>query len=97
MADTQISHKQRPNYVRIFIILAVLTAIEVAVAFTAIPKTVQSLVLVALAVSKAGLVAAYYMHLRAEATLLRIIALAPFLFVFILIMLPLLDLALLKR
>lgn len=87
------SHRQRPNYMRIFIFLAVLTAVEVAIAFLAIPKSVQGLVLFAFAIAKASLVALYYMHLRFEPQILRIIAIGPLLFVAILMLLPLLDLA----
>jgi len=83
----------RPNYMRIFIFLAVLTAIEVAVAFLAIPKSLQGLILIGFAIAKASLVALYYMHLRFENQVLRLIAIGPFLFVAILILLPLLDLA----
>jgi cytochrome c oxidase subunit 4 len=78
---------------RIFIFLAVLTAIEVAAAFLAIPKTIQGLFLISLAIAKATLVALYYMHLRFENQILRLIAIGPLLFVAILMLLPLLDLA----
>ena len=78
---------------RIFIFLAALTAIEVAIAFLAIPKSIQGLILIGFAIAKASLVALYYMHLRFENQVLRLIAIGPLLFVAILMLLPLLDLA----
>lgn len=66
-----------PNYIGIFIFLAVLTAVELGVAFLPWPKTVLVLLLVFLAIWKAVLVALYYMHLRYEPTRLRLLAIAP--------------------
>jgi cytochrome c oxidase subunit 4 len=75
MADTR-AHPS-PNYMAIFWWLAVLTVIEVAVIFTPLPRLVIGILLVALAVSKASLVALYFMHLRFETTTLGLIALSP--------------------
>ena len=66
-----------PNYIGIFVFLAVLTAVELGVAFLPWPKTVLILLLVFLAIWKAVLVALYYMHLRYEPTRLRLLAIAP--------------------
>lgn len=66
-----------PNYIGIFIFLAVLTAVELGVAFLPWPKMVLILLLIFLAVWKAVLVALYYMHLRYEPTRLRLLAIAP--------------------
>lgn len=90
---SQLTSSHKPNYLRIFVFLALLTVVEVAVAFAQIPKTSQVLLLVALAIAKASLVAAYYMHLRFEGRLLRLIAVAPLLFAIILTIPPFLDLA----
>ena len=87
---------RRPSYMRIFVFLALLTAVELAVAFSPLPKLSQVLFLIALAIAKATLVALYYMHLRFEGRLLRLIAVAPLLFAIILTIPPLLDLALLR-
>ncbi|MFN2399948.1 MAG: cytochrome C oxidase subunit IV family protein [Gemmatimonadaceae bacterium] len=70
-------HKSHPNYIGVFIALAVLTAIELGVAFLPWPKTVLILLLIFLAVWKAVMVALYYMHLRFEPNRLRILAIAP--------------------
>ena len=66
-----------PPYMLIFGGLALLTAIELGVAFLPWPKKVLVLLLVGLAVLKAVLVALYYMHLRFEPNRLRILAVAP--------------------
>ncbi len=61
-----ISKPRQPNYVGVFVILAVLTALEVGVTylpFMEIP-TVRFSVLVPIALLKAVLVALYYMHLK---------------------------------
>lgn len=66
-----------PNYIGIFVFLAVLTAFELGVAFLPWPKILLILLLVFLAIWKAVLVALYYMHLRYEPTRLRLLAIAP--------------------
>ena len=91
---THTAPAHRPRYMRIFVFLALLTAVELSVAFAPLPKSTQVLFLIALALAKATLVAMYYMHLRFEGRLLRIIAIAPLLFAIILTIPPFLDLAL---
>ena len=66
-----------PNYIGIWVALAVLTGVELGVAFLPFSKTVLILVLLGLAFWKAALVALYYMHLRFEPNRLRILAIAP--------------------
>ena len=75
MADAH-AHKG-PSYMAIFWWLAVLTVIELAVIFLPIAKIVIGVMLVALAVSKAAMVALYFMHLRFETRTLGYIALTP--------------------
>jgi cytochrome c oxidase subunit 4 len=71
------AHKH-PNYVLIWVYLAVLTAIEVGVAFMShLPKLTLMLVLIFLAVWKALLVAMYFMHLKFERWRLRTVFLIP--------------------
>lgn len=75
MDSTEHAH---PNYVAIWVWLAVLTGVELAVAFLEHwPKPVVIVILVGLAIWKALLVALYYMHLRFESYRLRILAVAP--------------------
>jgi cytochrome c oxidase subunit 4 len=76
MAERPAPHGH-PNYIGIWIVLFVLTGVELGVAFLPFPKTVIVLLLVGLAFWKALLVALYYMHLRFEPNRLRILAIAP--------------------
>ncbi len=85
------THVARPNYIKIFIFLAVLTAIEVIAAFSIATAALRVVFLLLLAVSKAGLVAAYYMHLRFDKNAFRVIALAPLILVALLTMMLLLE------
>jgi cytochrome c oxidase subunit 4 len=69
---------QRPNYIMIWVYLAVLTVIEVGVAFVShLPKLTLMLILVALAIWKALLVALYFMHLKFERWRLRTVFIVP--------------------
>jgi cytochrome c oxidase subunit 4 len=71
------THKH-PNYVLIWVYLAVLTAVEVGVAFIShFSKTTLLIILLFLAIWKALLVALYFMHLKFERWNLRSIALIP--------------------
>ncbi len=51
----------QPNYLAVFIVLAILTVAEVGVTYLPLPRFP---ILVPLAVLKASLVALFYMHLR---------------------------------
>ncbi len=84
MADAHAEHKT--NYMAIFWWLAILTVIELVVIFLHIPKLVINILLGALAVSKATLVALYFMHLRFETRTLGYIALTPLLIGTLLVM-----------
>src|SRR5687767_7681693 len=79
-------HIHHPPYIGIWVALAVLTAIELGVAFLGWAKLTLALILIALAVWKALLVALYYMHLRFEPTRLRWLAVAPIPLAFILVL-----------
>ena len=69
----------RTQYVVVFVALGVLTLVElVGVARTAgISKPAVVVALVALAVSKAALIALFYMHRRFETGILRLTVLGP--------------------
>lgn len=75
MASTAHSHH---NYIKIFIILSVLTAVEIAITFLGLPRSLLVAMLVGLAVWKAALVALHFMHLKLEKKTLTVVALAPF-------------------
>jgi len=70
------AHHHAPNrkeYMYIFLVLAVLTAIEVGVAqVPGLSKTLLGIALVGLAVAKAAIVGLYYMHLKHETRVLRL-------------------------
>ncbi|MEE8510167.1 MAG: cytochrome C oxidase subunit IV family protein [candidate division NC10 bacterium] len=72
------AHKT-PNYMAIFWWLLALTVIEIAVIYTPLAKLLIVILLVGLALSKALLVAMYFMHLRFEPRTLGLIALTPLL------------------
>ncbi len=62
------THTKHPNYLGVFIILGILTAIEVAAAVN-IAESIRIPILLFLAACKAALVALYYMHLRFDSRL----------------------------
>jgi cytochrome c oxidase subunit 4 len=75
---TEAAHgKAHPNYMGVFLGLAVLTAVELGVAFLPWSKITLIVILLFLAVWKALMVALYFMHLRYETRRLRILAISP--------------------
>jgi cytochrome c oxidase subunit IV len=62
-------HRQ-PNYLGIFVALVVLTAIEIGVTYTSLPRIP---VLLPLAIAKAALVVLFYMHLRFDRRVFSVI------------------------
>ena len=72
----QVEHEE-PNYIAIFIYLAILTGVELFVYAVGLPQTAKVGLLIALAFAKAVLVAMYFMHLAIERKVLAIIAITP--------------------
>ena len=73
-------------YVRVFIALAVLTVLTVAVSYLHLPLAIAVLVALLIAAFKSSLVAGFFMHLVSEKSIIYIIlALAVFLFATILL------------
>lgn len=70
-------HHQEPNYYLVLVWLAVLTVAEIAVVLIDPPFLSKVILLVGMALSKAILVALYFMHLRFETSTLMIIAATP--------------------
>jgi caa(3)-type oxidase subunit IV len=71
------AHK-RPNYILIWVYLAVLTAAELGLAFELpISRNWKLILLLFLAVWKAALVGLFFMHLKFERWNLRVLALVP--------------------
>ena len=67
----------KSNYMGVFLWLVVLTAGEVGIIYLPIPRLAIGILLVGFALSKAALVALYFMHLRFEKPVLGLIALTP--------------------
>jgi cytochrome c oxidase subunit 4 len=78
------AHKH-PNYMAIFWWLAILTVVELAVVFMPMSKITIGVLLCALALAKAALVAAYFMHLKFETKTLTWIAFTPLVIAILLI------------
>ncbi len=65
------------EYLIIFVILAVLTLLEVVLAQMGIAKHLLAVALVGLALTKAAIVALYYMHLKSETKVLKLTVAIP--------------------
>jgi len=75
------------NYMGVFWWLLILTVVEVGVIYLPIARFIITTLLVVMAVTKAGLVAIYFMHLKFERRTLALVALSPFvLCVFLILM-----------
>jgi cytochrome c oxidase subunit 4 len=82
-----------PNYIGVFWWLLALTVIEVAVVYLPLAKFIVVILLIGLALSKAALVAMYFMHLKFERLTLGVIALVPLILCVFLILMLLPDIA----
>ena len=67
---SRVAEQKQPNYLGIFVSLVVLTAIEIGVTYTPLPRIP---VLVPLAIAKAALVVLFYMHLRFDRRVFSVI------------------------
>ena len=76
---TQAPTKHHPNYMAVFWVLLIFTLLEVGVTYLPVPRFPMAIILVGLAMTKALLVAMYYMHLKFEKKLLVLIAVSPLL------------------
>jgi len=70
------AHKQ-PNYFGVFWWLLALTILEVGVIFLPMARLLIAILLVGMAMSKAALVAMYFMHLKFERRTMGLIAITP--------------------
>lgn len=73
MGLTEKPLQKQPNYLGVFLILVLLTAIEVGVTYLPIPRIP---VLIPLAIAKASLVAMYFMHLKFDLRIFRFVFVA---------------------
>jgi len=74
--EAAVEHKE-PNYMGVFWALLILTLAEVGVFYLHLPRLVMVLSLIVMALTKAGLVAAYFMHLALEKRTLALIVISP--------------------
>ena len=79
MTQTEASakHFEHPNYLAVWIWLLVLTVLEITALYLPVLKMYKILTLVVLAVTKALLVAMYFMHLKFERLILIAVILYP--------------------
>ena len=77
------AHPHPRPYGLIFLALFALTVTEIFISNLHLHKTMIVLILVGLAIVKAGLVAMFYMHLKFEKVLLTVIALSPLMLSFL--------------
>ena len=85
------AHTQ-PNYIAIFWWLLALTILEVGVIYMPLSRMLIAILLVGMALSKASLVAMYFMHLKFERRTLGLIAVTPLLLCVLLVFALLPDL-----
>ena len=81
------------NYIHVFWWLLALTIAEIGVIFLPTARLLIGILLVGLALSKASLVALYYMHLKVERRTLMLIAVTPLLLCVMLVFALLPDLS----
>ena len=80
-----------PWYVGVFIWLFVLTGLEVGVTYIEMSRTSLILVLSLLGFAKAGLVAAYFMHLKFEKIRLILFVTTPIICIFLMLIVVSVD------
>ncbi|GIX48113.1 MAG: hypothetical protein KatS3mg131_2324 [Candidatus Tectimicrobiota bacterium] len=83
---------REPNYMGVWFWLLVLTIAEIVVAILPLTTLAKGILLVGMALSKASLVALYFMHLKFERVTLGVIALTPLLICAFLVFMLLPDL-----
>ena len=76
-AQAQHHDHAEPNYFAVIIVLTVFTILEIAVTFMPMPKLLIGVALVGLALTKAIMVALFFMHLKFEKWALALIAATP--------------------
>ncbi len=77
-SSTPAQHRtKRSTYVAVFVILAIITALEVALASLNLPGQLVTSLFLLLAVGKASFVAAFYMHLKDDPPLYTYIFVLP--------------------
>jgi cytochrome c oxidase subunit 4 len=82
MSETAAHSHSRKQYWVIFVVLFVLTVLEVGVATPSmgVPRTPMVVALIGLALTKAALVGLFFMHLKTEMRALKLTVALPFVF-----------------
>jgi caa(3)-type oxidase subunit IV len=70
----------KKEYVVVFVVLTVLTALELGIKYLSISRTAMITGLIGLALSKAICVAMFYMHLKTETRSLKLVIGIPMMF-----------------
>jgi caa(3)-type oxidase subunit IV len=70
----------KKEYLVVFVVLTVLTGLELSIKYLSISRTAMITGLVGLALSKAICVAMFYMHLKSETRSLKLVIAIPMLF-----------------
>lgn len=65
------------SYVYVFIVLAIITGVEIILATVSLSRQVLTITFLALSLAKAALVAAFFMHLRSDSKLYTYIFILP--------------------
>ena len=91
------AHREHPNYLAIWVWLAFLMLLSVLASYLPVSAVLVLGIIIGLSLTKAVLVALYYMHLKFERPLLLIIVLAPLALAAVLVMALLPDSAKAKR
>jgi caa(3)-type oxidase subunit IV len=86
--DPESIRKEVKAYITVFISLAVLTVLTVAVSYFHMPVTLAILVALVIATFKGSLVAAVFMHLRAERKLIYWVLVLTVIFFIVLMSIP---------
>ena len=93
MTTVQAHAHSQPNYMGVFWWLLALTILEVAVIYAPLARVIVVILLVGMALTKATLVALYFMHLKFERFTLGLIALTPLILCIFLILMLLPDIS----
>ena len=92
--DLQAPHVKPSRYIMVAVVLAVVTGVEVFIATSGVlPRSVVTVVLIALTLTKAGLVMAFYMHLKYDTRWYRIVLIFPLFMVTVLMIIVLIAAA----
>ena len=81
MSEAVAHEHPHPNYMAVFYTLFAVTVAEVGIVYVPMPHWMLIVILMLMALVKAGLVATYFMHLKYDNKVLTVIAATPLLLV----------------